>query len=49
MLDKVFSKFEMSYGNLGTGSDSDIIRIIGTYYSHSGPITRIQEIIYPGT
>ncbi len=49
MLDKVFSKFEMSYGNLGTGSDLDIIRIIGTYYSHSGPITRIQEMIYPGT
>lgn len=49
MLDKVFSKFEMSYGNLGTGSDEDITRIIGTYYSHFGPITRIQEMVYPGT
>lgn len=47
MMDKVFSKFEMNYGNLGTGSDDDIIRIIGTYYSHAGPITRIQEMMYP--
>jgi hypothetical protein len=47
MMDKVFSKFEITYGNLGTGSDSDIIRIIGTYYSHTGPITRIQEMKYP--
>lgn len=49
MLDKVFSKFEMTYGNLGTGSDKDIVRVIGTYYSHFGPIIRIQDMIYPDT
>lgn len=45
MLDKVFSKFEMA-GNLGTGSDNDIVRVIGTYYSHFGPIVRIGEKKY---
>ena len=47
MMDKVFSKFEATYGNLGTGSDNDIIRVIGTHYSHTGPITRINEMKYP--
>lgn len=46
MLEKVFSKFEMA-ANLGTGSDDDIVRAIGTYYSHFGPIVRIQEMKYP--
>ena len=45
MLDKVFSKFEMA-GNLGTGSDSDIMRVIGTYYSNYGPIRRIEELCF---
>ena len=47
MLDKVFSKFEMSYINLGTGSDTDLRRVIGTYYAHMGPIKRIEEMIRP--
>jgi len=47
MLDKVFSKFEMSYVNLGTGSDDDIRRVIGTYYAHLGPIKRVEEMINP--
>lgn len=45
MLDKVFSKFEMA-GNLGTGSDDDIVRVIGTYYSHFGPIVRIENMVH---
>lgn len=45
MLDKVYSKFEMA-GNLGTGSDQDVVRVIGTYYSHFGPIVRIGEKKY---
>lgn len=48
MLEKVFSRFQMA-GNLGTGSDSDINRIIGTYYSHFGPNVRIGDMVYPGT
>jgi hypothetical protein len=47
MMDKVFSKFEMSYINLGTGSDKDIRRVIGTYYAHSGPIKRIEDMKRP--
>lgn len=43
MLDKVFSKFEMA-GNLGTMSDDDVERVIGTYYSNFGPIKRIGEM-----
>ncbi len=46
MLDKVFSKFEMA-DNLGTGMDSDITRIVGTYYSHYGPMIRIKDRKYP--
>ena len=45
MLDKVFNKFQMA-DNLGTGSDSDIRRIIGTYYSHFGPMIRIRNMKY---
>ena len=46
MLDKVYSKFQMANTNLGTGSDDDVVRIIGTYYSHFGPIVRIGEMKY---
>jgi len=41
-LDKCYEKFAMSI-NLGTGSDSDIERVIGTYYSHVGPLVRIRD------
>ena len=41
-LDKCYSKFEMSM-NLGTGRDADIERVIGTFYSHAGPLVRIRE------
>lgn len=47
MLDKVFNRFEMALINLGTGSDSDRRRIIGTYYSHFGPNVRIRDKVYP--
>lgn len=46
MLEKVFSKFEMAQ-NLGTGSQSDVQRVIGTYYSHFGPNVRIRDKVYP--
>lgn len=42
-LDKCFDKYNMSV-NLGTGRDSDIERIIGTYYSHMGPLVRIRDM-----
>ena len=45
MLDKVYSKFEMA-GNLGTMSDLDVVRVIGTYYSHFGPIVRIENMVH---
>lgn len=48
MLSKVFSRFEMA-GNLGTGSDDDISRVIGTYYSFFGPNIRIRDMVYPGS
>ncbi len=41
-LNKCFSRFEMS-SFLGTGQDTDIERVIGTFYSHSGPLVRIRE------
>lgn len=46
MLDKVFTRYEMALINLGTGSDLDIRRTIGTYYSHFGPNVRIGEKKY---
>jgi len=46
MLNKVYSKFEMA-GNLGTFSDSDVTRVIGTYYSHYGPNVKIRDKKYP--
>jgi hypothetical protein len=39
-LNKCFSKFEMS-DNLGM--EGGVERIIGTFYSHCGPIVKIQE------
>ena len=44
MLAKVFSKFQMAAVNLGTGSDTDQTRIIGTYYSHFGPNVKIGDM-----
>jgi hypothetical protein len=41
-LDKCYEKFAMSI-NLGTDSDNDIERVIGTYYSHLGPLIRIRD------
>lgn len=46
MLEDVFSMFEMTAYNLGTGSDRDMRRVIGTYYSHLGPIKRIGDKAY---
>jgi len=40
MLAKCFNKFEMS-DNLGT--DDGIERVIGTFYSHYGPIVKIRD------
>lgn len=45
MLEKVYSKFQMAE-NLGTGSKDDIVRVIGTYYSHFGPMVKIGEMVY---
>jgi len=41
-LEKVFSKFDMS-SYLGTGQDTDIERVVGTFYSHSGPLVKIMD------
>lgn len=41
-MDKCFSRFEMS-AYLGTGTDRDIERVIGTFYNHSGPLVRIRD------
>lgn len=43
MLNDVFSKFDMA-GNLSTLQDTDIIRVIGTYYNHAGPVKRIGDL-----
>ena len=47
MLAKVFNKFQMAVVNLGTGSDSDQTRVIGTYYSYFGPNVKIRDMKYP--
>lgn len=39
-MDKCFSKFEMS-DNLGTNGGTEMI--VGTFYSHFGPLVRIKE------
>jgi len=49
MLTKVYSKFQMASVNLGTGSDTDQTRVIGTYYSHFGPNVKIRDMEYPRT
>jgi hypothetical protein len=43
---KCYSKIEMAE-NLGTGSDSDVWRIIGTFYSHFGPMVKLRDRQYP--
>lgn len=45
-LAKCYSKIEMSE-NLGTGSDNDIWRLIGTFYSHFGPMVKLRDRTYP--
>lgn len=42
-LNKCYSKFDMS-ANLGTGQDTDVVRVIGTFYSHLGPLVRIKDL-----
>ena len=49
MLEDVFSKFQMNVYNLGTGSDQDKRRVLGTYYSHRGPIKRIGDMRFEST
>lgn len=44
MMEDVFSKFQMNVYNLGTGSDKDKRRVIGTYYSWAGPVKRIGDM-----
>jgi hypothetical protein len=41
-MDKCYNQFDMSI-NLGTGADTDIERVIGTYYSHMGTVVRIRD------
>jgi hypothetical protein len=41
-MDKCYAQFDMSI-NLGTGADTDIERVIGTYYSHMGTVVRIRD------
>jgi hypothetical protein len=44
ILNQVFSKFDMASMNLGTMSDDDVVRVIGTYYNHNGPVKRIGDM-----
>ena len=46
MLEKVWMNFQMASVNLLTGRDTDIVRVIGTYYSHIGPNIRIRDMKY---
>jgi len=46
MLNKVFNNFMMAHGNLGMGKDTDIVRVIGTYYSYFGPNVKIRDLAY---
>jgi len=41
VMDDVFAKYEMSQF-LGTKTDVDVERVIGTIYSHLGPILRVK-------
>jgi hypothetical protein len=45
-LSKCYSKIEMSE-NLGTGSDNDVWRLLGTFYSHFGPMVKLTNRAYP--
>ena len=47
MLAKVYSRFQMASVNLGTMSDSDQKRVIGTYYSYFGPNVKVRDMVYP--
>jgi hypothetical protein len=42
-LDKCYEKFDMA-DNLASGADDDIVRVVGTYYSHCGPLIRIRDM-----
>lgn len=42
VMDDVFEKYEMSQF-LGTKTERDVERIIGTIYSHLGPIMRVKD------
>jgi hypothetical protein len=42
-LDKCYYKFDMA-DNLASGADTDIVRVVGTYYSHCGPLIRIRDM-----
>ena len=46
MLADVFSKFDMA-GNLSTLKDTDVTRVIGTYYNHAGPVKKIGDMKLP--
>ena len=45
-MEKCFKAFEMAL-NLGTGNDNDIVNIIGTYYHHLDPLTKIKALQFP--
>lgn len=45
-LDDACNKFQMAIYNLGTGSDRDMRRVIGTYYNHQGPMKKIGDMEY---
>lgn len=49
MMDEVFSKFQMCVYNLGTGSDNDKRRCIGTFYAYTGPVKRIGDMKFEDT
>lgn len=42
VMDTCYSRFEMS-AYLGTGRESDIERVIGTFYNHAGPLVQIRD------
>lgn len=41
-IDKCFKRFEMA-AYLGTGRDTDIEDVIGTFYHHRGPLAQIRD------
>lgn len=42
-LQKCYEKFEMSQ-NLCTGTEADCYRLVGTFYSHAGPLVKLMEL-----